>query len=47
MVREVTYLVDNVSLGEGCLAAVTARTKFGWGLRFVSVVGCHVGKGFL
>ena len=29
-VREVIYLGDWVSVGEGCEAAVTARTRCGW-----------------
>ena len=29
-VRELTYLGDRVSVGEGCEAAVTARTRCGW-----------------
>ena len=29
-VREFTYLGDRVSVGGGCEAAVTARTRCGW-----------------
>ena len=29
-VRELTYLGDRVSVGGGCEAAVTARTRCGW-----------------
>ena len=29
-VREFNYLVDRVSAGGGCEAAVTVRTRFGW-----------------
>ena len=29
-VREFTYHGDRVSVGGGCEAAVTARTRFGW-----------------
>ena len=28
--REFTYLVDRLSIGGGCEAAVTARTRCGW-----------------
>ena len=30
VVREFTYLGDRVSVGGGCEAAVTARTRCGW-----------------
>ena len=31
IVREFTYLGDRVSAGRGCEAAVSARTRYGWG----------------
>ena len=38
-VREFTYLGDRVSVGGGCEAAATARTRCG-GLRLGSAVSC-------
>ena len=35
----ITYLGDRVNAGEGCVAAVPARTRCGW-VKFRVVVSC-------
>ena len=44
--RELTCLVDRVSAGEGCEAAVTATAGCGW-ITFMGVLQLMYRKGFL